>query len=175
MKYVKKLAVDEVDRKILYHLQQDADMSIREIAAKVNLSTSPCWKRIQRMEEKGIIRARVALLAADKVDAGVTVFLSVRTKHNDEWRQKFIREMSAIPEVMEIYRMSGEIDFLLRMVLPSIADYDRVYKTMINRVELSDVTSMFAIEQVKYTTALPVLGWRRCDYRYDYQDDHRDD
>jgi len=149
--------IDAVDRKILYHLQQDASMTIKEIAHLVHLSPTPCWKRIQRLENAGIIRARVALLDPAKVDAGVTVFIAIRTdQHNIEWSTKFAREMKSIPEVMEIYRMSGTVDYLLRVVAPDIAAFDRIYKTIIGRIALSDVTSMFAMEQMKYTTALPV-------------------
>ena len=157
MKHVEKLTIDSVDRKILYHLQLDASMTIKEIAKKVHLSPTPCWKRIQRMEDNGIIRARVALLDPSKVDAGVTVFIAVRTnQHNIEWSKKFAREMKTIPEIMEIYRMSGEVDYLLRVVVPDIAAFDQTYKTIIGRIALSDVTSMFAMEQMKYTTALPI-------------------
>ncbi|MDA8021394.1 MAG: Lrp/AsnC family transcriptional regulator [Gammaproteobacteria bacterium] len=149
--------MDSVDRKILYHLQNDADLTIKEIAQKVHLSPTPCWKRIQRLEDAGVIRARVALLDPAKVGAGVTVFIAVRTdQHNIEWSEKFAREMKSIPEVMEIYRMSGTVDYLLRVVVPDIAAFDRIYKTIIGRVSLTDVTSMFAMEQMKYTTALPV-------------------
>ncbi|MDA7955736.1 MAG: Lrp/AsnC family transcriptional regulator [Gammaproteobacteria bacterium] len=149
--------MDGVDRKILYHLQNDADLTIKEIAQKVHLSPTPCWKRIQRLEDAGVIRARVALLDPAKVGAGVTVFIAVRTdQHNIEWSEKFAREMKSIPEVMEIYRMSGTVDYLLRVVVPDIAAFDRIYKTIIGRVSLTDVTSMFAMEQMKYTTALPV-------------------
>ena len=149
--------IDGVDRKILYHLQNDANLTIKEIAQKVHLSPTPCWKRIQRLEDAGVIRARVALLDPAKVGAGVTVFIAVRTdQHNIEWSEKFAREMKSIPEVMEIYRMSGTVDYLLRVVVPDIAAFDRIYKTIIGRVSLTDVTSMFAMEQMKYTTALPV-------------------
>ena len=149
--------IDSVDRKILYHLQQDASLTIKEIARKVHLSPTPCWKRIQRLEDAGVIRARVALLDSAKVGAGVTVFIAVRTdQHNIEWSDKFAREMKSIPEVMEIYRMSGTVDYLLRVVVPDIAAFDRIYKNIIGRVALTDVTSMFAMEQMKYTTALPV-------------------
>ncbi len=157
MQSEEKLAIDPVDRKILYYLQKDAAMTIKEIAKKVHLSPTPCWKRIQRMEENGIIRARVALLDPTLVGAGVTVFIAIRTnQHNIEWSEKFAREMKAIPEIMEIYRMSGKVDYLLRVVVPDIAAFDRIYKTIIGRIALSDVTSMFAMEQMKYTTALPV-------------------
>jgi len=157
MKYEENLTIDRVDRKILSYLQQDATMTIKEIARRVHLSPTPCWKRIQRLEENGIIRARVALLDPAKVDAGVTVFIAIRTdQHNIEWSEKFAREMHSIPEIMEIYRMSGKVDYLLRVVVPDIAAFDRIYKTIIGRIALSDVTSMFAMEQMKYTTALPV-------------------
>jgi len=157
MKKVDKYALDEVDRRILYYLQRDASMTIKEIAEKVHLSPTPCWKRIQRMEEEGIIRARVALLDPNKVDASVTVFIAIKTdQHNSAWSEKFAFEMSSIPEIMEIYRMSGEVDYLLRVVVPDIAAFDNLYKKIIDRIALSNVTSSFAIEQMKYTTALPV-------------------
>ena len=157
MKKVDKYTLDEVDRRILYYLQRDASMTIKEIAEKVHLSPTPCWKRIQRMEEEGIIRARVALLDPTKVDASVTVFIAIKTdQHNSAWSEKFAFEMSSIPEIMEIYRMSGEVDYLLRVVVPDIAAFDNLYKKIIDRIALSNVTSSFAIEQMKYTTALPV-------------------
>ena len=157
MKKVDKYTLDEVDRRILYYLQRDASMTIKEIAEKVHLSPTPCWKRIQKMEEEGIIRARVALLDPTKVDASVTVFIAIKTdQHNSAWSEKFAFEMSSIPEIMEIYRMSGEVDYLLRVVVPDIAAFDNLYKKIIDRIALSNVTSSFAIEQMKYTTALPV-------------------
>ncbi len=157
MKRRDKYSLDEVDRKILYYLQRDASMTIKEIAAKVHLSPTPCWKRIQKMEEEGVIRARVALLDPALVDAAVTVFIAVKTdQHNTAWSEKFAFEMSSIPEIMEIYRMSGEVDYLLRVVVSDIAAFDNLYKKIIDRIALSNVTSTFAIEQMKYTTALPV-------------------
>ena len=157
MKKKDKYSLDEVDRKILYYLQRDASMTIKEIAAKVHLSPTPCWKRIQKMEEEGVIRARVALLDPALVDAVVTVFIAVKTdQHNTAWSEKFAFEMSSIPEIMEIYRMSGEVDYLLRVVVSDIAAFDNLYKKIIDRIALSNVTSTFAIEQMKYTTALPV-------------------
>ena len=157
MKKQDNYSLDELDRKILYYLQRDASMTIKEIAQKVHLSPTPCWKRIQRMEEEGIIRARVALLDPTKVDAAVTVFIAIKTdQHNSAWSEKFAFEMSSIPEIMEIYRMSGEVDYILRVVVPDIAAFDNLYKKIIDRIALSNVTSSFAIEQMKYTTALPV-------------------
>ncbi len=157
MKNKENYSLDEVDRKILYYLQRDASMTIKEIAAKVHLSPTPCWKRIQRMEEDGVIRGRVVLLDPNKVDAAVTVFIAVKTdQHNTAWSEKFAFEMSSIPEILEIYRMSGEVDYLLRVVVADIAAFDNLYKKIIDRIALSNVTSTFAIEQMKYTTALPV-------------------
>ena len=110
------------------------------------------------MEENGVIRSRVVLLDPDKVDAGITVFLAIKTdKHNAEWSQKFAEVMSSFPEIVEIYRMSGEVDYLLRIVVPDIPAYDALYKSIIGKIALTDMTSMFAMEQMKYTTALPVL------------------
>ena len=152
-----KVTLDSVDRKILYYVQRDAAMTIKEIAKKVHLSPTPCWKRIQRLEKEGVIRARVALLDPTKVEASVTVFIAIKTdQHNTAWSEKFAFEMSSIPEIMEIYRMSGEVDYLLRVVVPDIAAFDNLYKKIIDRIALSNVTSSFAIEQMKYTTALPV-------------------
>ena len=152
------ILLDLVERKILHFLQHDASMTIKEIAEKVHLSPTPCWKRIQRLEESGVIRARVALLNPNMVDASITVFLAVKTdRHNAEWSQKFSEVMSSFPEIVEIYRMSGEVDYLLRIVVPDIPAYDALYKSIIGKIALTDMTSMFAMEQMKYTTALPVL------------------
>ncbi len=149
--------MDGFDTKILGLLQQDATLPVAEIAEKVGLSTTPCWRRIQKLEAAGVIRARVALLDGAMLNAGVTVFVSVRTsRHDREWLEAFAAVVSAIPEVVEFYRMSGEIDYLLRIVVPDIAAYDAVYKRLIERVTLADVSSSFAMEQIKYTTALPL-------------------
>ena len=149
--------MDDFDTKILGLLQRDATLPVAEIAEKVGLSTTPCWRRIQKLEAAGVIRARVALLDGAMLNAGVTVFVSVRTsRHDREWLEAFAAVVSAIPEVVEFYRMSGEIDYLLRIVVPDIAAYDAVYKRLIERVTLADVSSSFAMEQIKYTTALPL-------------------
>jgi Lrp/AsnC family transcriptional regulator len=151
--------LDETDRRILACLQEDADMPVAEIARRVGLSSTPCWRRIQKLEEAKIIRARVALLDARKLNVGVTVFVSVKTDHHSlQWLEKFAEAVAEMPEVIEFYRMSGEIDYLLRVVVPDIEAYDAFYKRLIARIELSDVSSSFAMEQIKYTTALP-LGY----------------
>ncbi len=149
--------MDEIDRKILDCLQVNATTPVAEIGDRVGLSTTPCWRRIQKMEEAGVIRSRVALLDGDKLNVGVTVFVAVRTKeHNIEWFENFAKAVDEIPEVVEFYRMSGDIDYLLRVVVPDIAAYDSVYQRLIEKVSLSDVSSSFAMEQIKYTTALPL-------------------
>ena len=149
--------MDSVDRKILNMLQADASLTVKQIAAQIPLSITPCWKRIQKLEAQGVIRARVALLDPKKINADVTVFVAIKTsQHTTEWIERFSRAVSDMPEVMEIYRMSGEIDYLLRVVVSSIEAYDRFYKNLVDRIELSNVTSSFAMEQMKYTTALPI-------------------
>jgi Lrp/AsnC family transcriptional regulator len=123
----------------------------------VHLSPTPCWRRIQKLQAAGIIRKQVALLDPVKVNAGVTVFVSIRTnQHNADWFERFARGVRDIPEVVEFYRMSGETDYLLRVVVPDIQGYDAVYKKLIGVAELFDVSSSFAMEQIKYTTALPL-------------------
>ena len=149
--------MDDIDKKILNILQADTTLAVAEIAKQVGLSTTPCWRRIQKLEEAGVIRARVALLDADKLNAGVTVFVSIKTdKHDAAWYQTFSRAVGDFPEVVEFYRMSGDIDYLLRVVVPDIGAYDRFYKRLIAKVELYDVSSSFSMEQIKYTTALPL-------------------
>jgi Lrp/AsnC family transcriptional regulator len=149
--------MDSTDRKILDLLQTDASLTVKQIAQQIALSVTPCWKRIQKLELNGFIRARVALLDPKKVNANVTVFMAIKTdQHTSDWIARFNREVSQMPEVMEIYRMSGEIDYLLRVVVSSIEAHDAFYKKLIDRIELANVTSSFAMEQIKYTTALPV-------------------
>jgi Lrp/AsnC family transcriptional regulator len=150
-------ALDKIDRKILALLQKDATTPVAEIGRKVGLSTTPCWRRIQKMEEDGVIRGRVAILDPVKVNAGVTVFVSIKTnEHNDSWMRKFAAVIDEFNEVVEFYRMSGEVDYLLRVVVPDIAAYDAFYKKLIARIALTDVSSSFAMAQMKYTTAMPL-------------------
>src|SRR5882757_2575640 len=152
-----KMSLDSFDRKILDCLQDDSDMPLAEVAKRVGLSTTPCWRRINRLQNEGIIRARVALLDRRAVNAGVTVFVAVRTaQHSAQWLTRFDKAVVAFPEVMDCYRMSGEIDYLIRLALPDIDAYDAFYKRLIAKVELSDVTSMFAMEEIKSTTRLPL-------------------
>lgn len=152
-----KTFMDRIDRSILRLLQEDATLAVADIAKRVGLSTTPCWRRIQKLEEEGVIRRRVALLDAGAVNARVTVFVSIRTNsHSTEWLRRFSEVISEFPEVVEFYRMSGDIDYLLRVVVPDIAAYDSFYKRLIARIEIRDVSSSFAMEQIKYTTELPL-------------------
>jgi len=147
----------EVDRRILRVLQDSADLPVAEVAEKVSLSASPCWRRIQKLEAEGVIERRVALLDPEKMNVGVTVFVAIRTsQHDEKWLRDFAERVTRIPEVVELYRMSGEIDYMMRVVVPDIKAYDTVYKRLIAAVPLFDVSSSFAMETLKYTTALPV-------------------
>ncbi|MDB3909293.1 Lrp/AsnC family transcriptional regulator [Gammaproteobacteria bacterium] len=149
--------MDKIDRNILILLQEDSTLSTADIAERVGLSTTPCWRRIQRLEESGVIRKRVALLARDKLNLGVNVFVAVKTnQHNWEWLAKFSEAVNQFPEVVEFYRMAGESDYLLRVVVPDIPSFDTFYKKLVQTTDLSDVSSSFAMEQIKYTTALPL-------------------
>lgn len=151
--------IDEMDVKILRILQQDCTRPVAEIGKEVGLSTTPCWRRIQNLEADGVIRARVAVLDPAAVNAGVTVFVSIKTdQHNLQWLEKFHTAARDFPEIVEFYRMSGDVDYLLRVVVPDIAAYDGFYKRLIERIDISKVSSAFAMEQIKYTTALP-LGY----------------
>ena len=149
--------VDATDRRILAILQDDASLPVAEIAARVNLSQTPCWRRIQRMEEAGVIRRRVALVDPEAVGLGLTVFVEVETgDHSDAWLARFAQAVLDMPQVMEVYRMAGDVDYMLRIAVSSMADYDDFYRRLIAEVPLKNVTSRFAMERVKYTTAYPV-------------------
>ena len=149
--------MDRLDRKILRLLQEDTTLAVADVARKIGLSTTPCWRRIQKLEEEGVIRRRVALLDLEKVNAKVTVFVSIRTNmHSNEWLLRLSEVITQFPEVVEVYRMSGEVDYLLRVVVPDIAAYDAFYKKLIQKIEIRDVSSSFAMEQIKYTTQLPL-------------------
>jgi Lrp/AsnC family transcriptional regulator len=149
--------MDVTDRKILTLLQGDASLSVAEIGSRVGLSSTPCWKRIQRLEADGVIQRRVALVDQDKIGLGITVFVSIETgDHSQDWLSKFADMVGAMPEVMEFYRMAGDVDYMLRVVVPDIQGYDTFYKKLIGSVALKNVTSRFAMEKIKSTTALPI-------------------
>ena len=151
--------MDAIDRKILTVLQQDASLSVAEIGSRVGLSSSQCWKRIQRLEGEGVIQRRVAVVDPDKIGLGVTVFVAVETgDHSQEWLRRFAEVVGAMPEVMEFYRMAGDVDYMLRVAVASIQDYDNFYKKLISAIPLKNVTSRFAMERLKQTTALPITN-----------------
>ncbi|MGR7920900.1 Lrp/AsnC family transcriptional regulator [Zobellella denitrificans] len=152
--------MDDFDRRILALLQQDATLALKDLAEAVNLSTTPCWKRVKRLEEEGYIRARVALLDGERLGLGLSVFVQIKTqRHDSRWLARFAETVTAFEEVVEFYRMSGDWDYLLRVVVADINAYDRFYKKLITSTEgLSDITSSFAMEQIKYSTALPLGG-----------------
>jgi len=149
--------MDRIDKRILAKLQDDATLSISELADEVGLTTTPCWRRVQNLERAGVIRRRVTLLDRTHLNLGVDVFVAIRTnQHTTEWLEKFARATAEFPEVVELYRMSGEIDYLMRVVVPDIAAYDSFYRRLILKVDLADVSSSFAMERIKYTTSLPL-------------------
>jgi Lrp/AsnC family transcriptional regulator len=151
------LMLDSMDLKILELIQNDSTMAVADIGKAVGLSTTPCWRRIRRLEEDGVVQRRVAILDPGKVHAGVTVFVSIKTDaHTIEWLEAFHEAVVEFPEVVEFYRMSGEVDYLLRVVVPSIEAYDAFYKKLISRISITKVSSAFAMEQIKYTTAVPL-------------------
>jgi Lrp/AsnC family transcriptional regulator len=150
------MKLDSKDRRILQILQLTSDVPIVDIAEAVSLSVNACWRRVQRLQ-KDFINHRVAILDADKLGLGLTAFVFVKTnQHNDKWLAQFSRGVAKISEVIEFYRMSGEVDYLLKVVVRDVADYDRVYKKIISAAPLSDVSSSFAMEKIKSTTALPI-------------------
>ena len=149
--------MDDLDRKILTLLQGDASMTISELSEAVGLSTTPLWKRVQKMEKRRIIRKKVTLINQAEVGLKLTGFVSIRTNdHDDAWLEKFNDAVQAIPEIIEVYRMAGEVDYLLKVVAPDMEGYDRVYRRLINGVKLSDVSASFSMEVVKATTILPL-------------------
>jgi Lrp/AsnC family transcriptional regulator len=142
-------------------VQDDASLSVAEIGQRVGLSSTPCWKRLQRLEADGVILRRVALVDPDKIGLGISVFVSVETNdHSQDWLKKFAEVVGAMPEVMEFYRMAGDVDYMLRVVVPDMAGYDAFYKRLIGTVPLKNVTSRFAMERIKQTTALPIVEAR---------------
>lgn len=151
------MKLDAIDRRILQLLQEDGSLQVAQVAERMGLAPTSCWRRIQRLKDGGVITRTVMLVDPRKVNVGVTVFVAVRTStHSEDWFARFKAAVQAIPEVVEFYRMSGDIDYLLRVVVPDIAAYDGVYKRLIGSVQLSDVSSSFAMEEIKFTTALPL-------------------
>jgi Lrp/AsnC family transcriptional regulator len=166
--------MDPIDRKILTALQENASRSVAEIGKDVGLSSTPCWKRIQRLEADGIIQKRVALVNQEKVGLGITVFVSIETgDHSAQWLDQFAREISGMPQVMEFYRMAGDVDYMLRVVVPDVQSYDAFYKQLISVVPLRNVTSRFAMEKIKATTVLPIPSPAKPNVGEQPRSDHR--
>ncbi|MEJ2139775.1 MAG: Lrp/AsnC family transcriptional regulator [Gammaproteobacteria bacterium] len=149
--------MDSKNKRILELLQQNAMLSAAELAEEVGLTTTPCWRRIQKLEEQGYIKGRVALLDPQKLNVGTTVFVAIRTsRHSDDWLRRFTEALQSMTEIVEAHRLSGDTDYLLRIVVPDIREYDRVYQKLIRELEFLDVSSSFSMEELKSTTALPV-------------------
>jgi Lrp/AsnC family transcriptional regulator len=149
--------MDRTDLKILAILQEDSSLPVAEVASRVNLSQTPCWRRIQKLEAAGVIERRVAILNPDAVGLGISVFVEIETgDHSADWLGRFAVSVQALPEVMEVYRMAGDVDYLLRVAVGSMAEYDLFYRRLIAAVPLKNVTSRFAMERVKSTTAYPL-------------------
>jgi Lrp/AsnC family transcriptional regulator len=149
--------MDAIDRKILSALQEDCTISLADLSNRVGLSQTPCWKRIQKLDAGGVITGRVALVAPEKIGLGLTVFVQIVTgEHSAPWLANFARQITAMPEVMELYRMAGDVDYMLRVVVADMAAYDGFYKRLIEAIPLKNVTSRFAMERIKSTTAFKV-------------------
>lgn len=151
--------LDEIDRHLLEILQTDASLSVAQMAERVGLSATPCWKRIQKLESTGVIRRRVAVLDPRKIGMGLSVFIAVEAgDHTPEWLKRFAETVGAMPEVMELCRMAGQVDYMLRVAVADMAEFDAFYKRLIEAAPLKNVTSLFAMEQMKLTTAYPLHG-----------------
>lgn len=149
--------MDRIDRRILHELQRDATLSVAQIAERVGLSQTPCWKRIQKLETSGVITGRVALVDPLRVGLGLTVFVEIEaTDHTPEWRETFAAALQDMPEVLEVYRMAGDVDYLLKVSMPDMVTFDDFYRQLSARLRLKNVTSQFAMERLKFTTAQPI-------------------
>ena len=149
--------VDDIDRRILDALQEDASLSADELADRIGLSRNACWRRVKNLEEAGVIRKRVALLDAEAVGVGLTALVLVRTnEHSDLWAERFNRAVSAMPEVTGAYRMSGDLDYVLRVAVADVKAYDAFYQGLTRKLRLSDISASFVMEEIKDTTALPI-------------------
>ncbi|UTW44173.1 Lrp/AsnC family transcriptional regulator [bacterium SCSIO 12696] len=148
--------MDKFDKAILETLQRDATLSVAEIADRISLSKTACWRRIQKLESEGVVKSRVALLDPEKLNLSLTVFISIRTnQHNQNWLHEFRQVVSGIAEVLEVYRMSGELDYLVRAVVSDMVGFDKLYQELI-KADLFDVSSSFVMETIKHTTELPL-------------------
>ena len=155
------MALDDIDRRLLAELQLDASDSLEKLGERVGLSRNACWNRVRRLEEAGILKARVALVDAAKINLGLSVFIAVKTNEHDQaWSEAFASATRAIPEIQGVYRTSGDLDYIIRARVPDMAAYDALYQNLIKRVRLTDVSASFVMQEIKETTALP-LGYAR--------------
>ena len=151
--------LDKTDRTILAELQHDATLTVDQLAERIHLSRNACWRRVKALEEAGVIKARVVLLDAAKLGLGLTAFIAIRTaQHEEKWLEKFSRAVREFPEIIGVYRTTGETDYLIQAVVGDIAGYDQLYKRLITRISLTDVSASFVMEKIKETTALPLDG-----------------
>jgi Lrp/AsnC family transcriptional regulator len=149
--------MDATDRKLLDILQHDAGLSLDDLSTRVGMSRNACWRRIKRLEDDGVIKARVTLLHASRINVGLTAFIALRTtEHSAKWLDQFSKAVRDIPEIVGVYRMTGDVDYLLQAVIPDVAAYDRLYKRLIGKITLADVSSSFVMEEIKSTTVLPL-------------------
>ncbi len=149
--------IDQTDRRILAELQRDASLSVEQLAQKINLSRNACWRRMRRLDEDGFIRERVALVDPEKVGLGLSAFVFVRTSaHDPGWLKRFRDAVAAFPEIVGVYRTSGDLDYVLRIRVADVKSYDRLYQRLIAKVPLADVSASFVMEDIKETTAVPV-------------------
>ncbi len=149
--------IDAIDQRILSELQRDADIALEKLGERVGLSRNACWRRVRALETTGVIRKRVALLNANHLNLGLMVFLQIRAAaHDAAWLEKFARASRALPEILGVYRMTGDLDYLIRARVRDMADYDRLYQTLIARVPMGDVSASFVMEEIKDTTELPL-------------------
>ena len=154
--------LDLIDRKIIAELMRDATTPVAQIADRVGLSQTPCWKRIQKLEASGVLTGRVALAEPNRIGFALTVFVGIEASdHSSEWREAFAAATASIPEIMEVWRMAGEVDYLLRVAVADMPAYDALYKRLTDAVPIKNVTSHFAMERMKFTTAYPVDTYNR--------------
>lgn len=151
------ITLDRIDRKILHELMQDTTLPVAQLAERVGLSQTPCWKRVQKLEAAGVITGRVALVAPEQIGLRLTVFVEIEAAdHTSDWREAFADLMSIYPEVVEVHRMAGEVDYLLKVVVPDMAAYDALYLDLTDQLPCRNVTSKFSMERMKATTVLPI-------------------
>jgi len=149
--------MNDIDKKILSLLQTNADISIAELSKEVNLSPSPCWSRINKLYKSGIIKKKIVLVDKDKINLPIVAFVQVKTnQHNLGWAKKFIKVVEELEEVVEFYRLSGSIDYLLKIVVPSVTKFDEFYQDLTSKIDLTDVTTSFSMDEIKHTNKLPL-------------------